>query len=94
MAYFTLKFKKNGVEILAGTELRSVEGESAIMQRGPEELRRQVGTVVIAVGAESNDDLYNELVASGFKVIKIGDCIQARTILEAVQEGFQAGRSL
>jgi pyruvate/2-oxoglutarate dehydrogenase complex dihydrolipoamide dehydrogenase (E3) component len=56
-AYFTLKFKKNGVEILTGAELQSVEGESAIMQRGPEELRRQVGTVVCAVGAQPTDNL-------------------------------------
>ena len=93
-AYFTLKFKKNGVEILTDTELKSVEGESATLRRGHEELRVPAGTVVCAVGAEPNDDLYDELVSSGLKVIKIGDCIQPRTILEAMPEGFQAGRSI
>ena len=112
-AYFTLKFKKNGVEVLTGVELRSVEAEKAILQRGSEELRVQVGTVVCAVGAEPDDELYKELASSGLKVIpltlplfpanggeggvrgkviKIGDCVQPRTILEAVREGFQAGR--
>jgi NADPH-dependent 2,4-dienoyl-CoA reductase/sulfur reductase-like enzyme len=93
-AYFTLKFKKNGVEVLTASELKSVEGEIAILQRGPEELRVRVGTVVYAVGADPNQELYNELVSSGLRVIKIGDCVQPRTILEAVQEGFQAGRSI
>jgi 2,4-dienoyl-CoA reductase-like NADH-dependent reductase (Old Yellow Enzyme family)/thioredoxin reductase len=93
-AYFTLRFKKNGVEVLTGAELRSVEGKWAILQRGPEELRARVGTVVCAVGAEPNDDLMKELVSSGLKVIKVGDCVQPRTILEAVREGFQAGRSV
>jgi 2,4-dienoyl-CoA reductase (NADPH2) len=113
-AYFTLKFKNNGVEVLTGVELKSVEGETAILRRGSEELRIRVGTVVCAVGAEPNDDLEKELVSSGLKVIpltlplspeaeeggvrgkviKVGDCVQPRTILEAVREGFEVGRAV
>jgi pyruvate/2-oxoglutarate dehydrogenase complex dihydrolipoamide dehydrogenase (E3) component len=93
-AYFNLKFKKNGVQVLTSSELKSVAGEIAVLQSGAEELRVRVGTVVYAVGAEPNEELYDELVSSGLKVIKIGDCVQPRTILEAVQEGFQAGRSI
>jgi NADPH-dependent 2,4-dienoyl-CoA reductase/sulfur reductase-like enzyme len=93
-AYFTLRFKKNDVGVLTGTELRSVDGETAILQRGPEELRVRVGTLVCAVGAEPNDGLFDELTSSGFQVVKIGDCVQPRTLLEAVHEGYQAGRSI
>ena len=93
-AYFNLKFKKNGVEIFTGSNLDRVEGNIAVLQRGKEEIRLRVGTVVCAVGADPNDRLYDELVAAGFSVIKIGDCIQPRTILEAIQEGFRAGRSV
>jgi len=108
-AYFTLKFRKNGVEVLTGVELQSVEGKTAILQRGPEEIRVSVGTIVCAVGAQPNDGLHEELVSSGLKVIplspggeggvrgkviKVGDCVQPRTILEAVREGFEAGRSV
>ncbi len=93
-AYFHLKFKKNGVEVFTGSNLDRVEANIAVLQRGKEEIRVQVGTVVCAVGADPNGELYHELVAAGFSVIKIGDCIQPRTLLEAVQEGFQAGRSI
>jgi 2,4-dienoyl-CoA reductase-like NADH-dependent reductase (Old Yellow Enzyme family)/thioredoxin reductase len=93
-AYFTLRFKKNDVGVLTGTELRSVEGETAILQRGPEELRVRVGTLVCAVGAKPNDGLFDELTSSGFQVFKVGDCVQPRTLLEAVYEGYQAGRSV
>jgi 2,4-dienoyl-CoA reductase-like NADH-dependent reductase (Old Yellow Enzyme family)/thioredoxin reductase len=93
-AYFTLKFKKNGVEVLTGAELKRVEGESAILLRGEEELRVPLGTLVYAVGAEANNHLSDELTSSGFKVIKVGDCLQPRSIMEAIQEGFQAGRSV
>jgi len=93
-AYFTLKFKKNKVEVFTGATLLRVEGNTAVLQREKEEIRVEVGTVVSAVGAESNDGLLEELVSAGLSVIKIGDCLQPRTLLEAVQEGFQAGRSI
>jgi 2-enoate reductase len=93
-AYFTFKFKKNGVEVFTGSNLNKVEGNTAFLQRGKEEIRVQVSTVVCAVGADPNDELYDELVSAGLSVIKIGDCVQPRTILEAIQEGFQAGRSI
>jgi hypothetical protein len=71
-----------------------VEGNTAVLQREKDEMRVEVGTVVSAVGAESCDGLLEELVSAGLSVIKIGDCLQPRTLLEAVQEGFQAGRSI
>jgi NADPH-dependent 2,4-dienoyl-CoA reductase/sulfur reductase-like enzyme len=92
-AYFNLKFKKNGVEVFTGSNIDRVEDNFAVLQRGKKEIRVQVGTVVCAVGADPNGELYDELISAGLSVIKIGDCIQPRTLLEAIQEGFQAGRS-
>jgi NADPH-dependent 2,4-dienoyl-CoA reductase/sulfur reductase-like enzyme len=93
-AYFTLKFKKNGVEVFTGSNLDRVENHIAVLQRGKEEIQVPVGTVVCAVGADPNGELYDELLSAGLSVTKIGDCIQPRSILEAVQEGFRAGRSI
>ena len=93
-AYFDMRFKKNEVEVYTNTELQRVEGETAIMRRGNEEIGVPVGTLVFAVGVEPNDGLYDELVSSGIPVVKAGDCGKPRGILEAVQEGFQAGRSV
>jgi 2,4-dienoyl-CoA reductase-like NADH-dependent reductase (Old Yellow Enzyme family)/thioredoxin reductase len=93
-AYFNSKFKKNGVEVFTGSNLDRVENNIAILQRGKEEIQVQVGTVVCAVGADPNDELSHELLSAGFSLIKIGDCDQPRTILEAIQEGFEVGRSV
>ncbi len=93
-AYFNLKFKRNGVEVFTGSDLDRVEKGFAVLQRGKEEIRVRVGTVVYAVGADPNGELYDELVSAGFPVRRIGDCNQPRTLLEAIQEGFQAGRSI
>ncbi len=92
--YFDMRFKKKGIEIYTGTELQRVEGETAIMRRGSEEIGVRVGTLVFAVGAEPNDGFYDELASSGIPVVKAGDCVKPRGILEAVQEGFQAGRTI
>jgi 2,4-dienoyl-CoA reductase-like NADH-dependent reductase (Old Yellow Enzyme family)/thioredoxin reductase len=93
-AYFDMRFQKNGVKVYTGTELRRVGKKTAVMQRGTEEIRIQFETLVFAIGAEPNDGLYDELVSSGTPVVKVGDCVKPRGILEAVQEGFQAGRSV
>jgi 2,4-dienoyl-CoA reductase-like NADH-dependent reductase (Old Yellow Enzyme family)/thioredoxin reductase len=92
--YFNLKFKKNGVEVFTGSNLDRVEDNIAVLKRGNEEIRVQVGTVVFAVGADPNGELYDELISAGFSVIKIGDCVQPRTLLEAIREGFEAGRAI
>jgi pyruvate/2-oxoglutarate dehydrogenase complex dihydrolipoamide dehydrogenase (E3) component len=93
-AYFTLKFKKNGVEVFTGAALQRMEGDTVVLQKEGEEIRLPAGTAVISVGVDPNDGLHEELVSAGLSVIKIGDCVQPRTILEAIHEGFQAGRSI
>ncbi len=93
-AYYTLKFRKKEVEVFTGSKLNEIRGKEAILQRGKEEVRIPAGTVVCAVGADPNDDLYDELISAGFSVKKVGDCLQPRSILEAVREGFEAGTSI
>jgi len=93
-AYFTLRFQKNGVVVYTDAELKRVKGKTAVIQRGHEEIRFPVGMVVLAVGAEPNDGLCDELSSSGLSVVKVGDCVDPRRILDAVCEGFRAGRAL
>jgi 2,4-dienoyl-CoA reductase-like NADH-dependent reductase (Old Yellow Enzyme family)/thioredoxin reductase len=93
-AYFGMRFKQNGVEVHAGTDLLRVEEKTAILKQGEHEKRVKVGTLIFAVGAESRDQLCEELISSGYSIKKVGDCVQPRSILEAVQEGFQAGNKI
>jgi len=66
----------------------------SILRYGDEERKIEIGTVIFAVGAEPNDGLYKKFVSSGLRVVKAGDCIKPRGILEATQEGFQAGKTI
>ncbi|MDP2719159.1 MAG: NAD(P)/FAD-dependent oxidoreductase [Dehalococcoidia bacterium] len=48
-------------------------------------------TVIIATGMRGDNSLAKELEGKVPKVIAVGDCIRARKIMEAVEEGFRAG---
>jgi len=93
-AYFTLRFQKNGVKVHVATELLRVENEIAFLREGKEEMKVPIKAVVFAVGAQPQDPFGDELPSSGMRIIKAGDCLKPKTILESVQEGFQAGRSV
>jgi 2,4-dienoyl-CoA reductase-like NADH-dependent reductase (Old Yellow Enzyme family)/thioredoxin reductase len=93
-AYFTLRFQKNGVKVFTEAELKRIEGKTAVIQQGSEVIRLPVGTVILAVGAEPNDALCDELSSSGLSVEKVGDCVDPRRIIDAMAEGFRAGRTV
>jgi len=93
-AYFTLRFQKKNVKVFTETELKRIEGKTAVIQRGNEAIRLPVETVILAVGAEPNDGLCDELSSSGFSVVKVGDCVEPRRIIDAMAEGFRAGRTI
>jgi len=93
-AYFDLKFRKNDIKIYTSTKLLRVDGKSATLQRGNEEMKIEIGTVIFAVGATPDEGLDSQLLSSIPKVMKVGDCAKPRTILDAVHEGFDAGRSI
>jgi len=93
-AYFAMRFQKNHVKVYTGTELRRMEGKSAILKRGDEDIRVHAETVIFGVGAEPEDGLFDRLKALGLSVVKVGDCMKPRSILEAVKEGYQVGMNV
>jgi 2,4-dienoyl-CoA reductase (NADPH2) len=48
-------------------------------------------TVVVALGYQSNDELYHNIRNSYREVYRIGDCIKPRTAMEAIHEGYEIG---
>ncbi len=92
-AYFNLRFQKHGVKVFTSTELYRVEGKTAVLRHGKDETRIEIGDVIFAVGAlpEEVDKAYASSVPV---VLKVGDCVKPRNILESVREGFDAGRSI
>jgi NADPH-dependent 2,4-dienoyl-CoA reductase/sulfur reductase-like enzyme len=90
-AYFDIRFQMKGVKIHTGATLTRMEGLWAVIHKGLEDIPIEVGTVVFSVGAKPDDLLYEELKSMGIDVIKAGDCVKPRRILDSVEEGFLAG---
>ena len=93
-AYYDMKFSKNEVAVYTSTRIDRIENSAVVMEKDGETITLPIQSVVLAVGAKPVDKLYDELAAAGFSCVKIGDCMSPRRILDAVNEGFQAGCSL
>jgi 2,4-dienoyl-CoA reductase (NADPH2) len=48
-------------------------------------------TVIIAAGYKSNQDPTKKLNGKIDELYRIGDCVEVRTALEAIHEGFEVG---
>ena len=93
-AYFDIRFQTKGVAVHTGASLVRMEGQTAVIRRGDEEIRIEAKTVVFSVGSKPEDSLADQLTAAGIEVIKAGDCVKPRRILDSVREGFLAGISV
>ncbi len=93
-AYFDIRFQNKGVKIYTGATLTGMEDRQAIIHQGLEDIPIEAGTVVFSVGAKPDDLLYEQLISLGIEVIKAGDCVKPRRILDSVEEGFQAGNRI
>ena len=59
-----------------------------------ETLLNNVDTVVIAAGAEVNNNLYHSLKGKVKELYAIGDCVAPRDVEAAIHEGYKIGRVL
>jgi hypothetical protein len=73
---------------LAGTTLRLTE-----LSTGDEVFLDGVDALIAPTHAIPDDGLAGELAALGGRVWSVGDCVAARSALEAVYEGHEAGRA-
>jgi 2,4-dienoyl-CoA reductase-like NADH-dependent reductase (Old Yellow Enzyme family)/thioredoxin reductase len=85
------RIKKAGVRIVpqAVTQEITANGTRVSLQEG--ETIIEADTVVLAGGMKPADELAAELENKGIKFRKIGDCVEARRIREAIDEGLHVG---
>lgn len=48
-------------------------------------------TVILAMGARPDDELMKSLKERGLPVFAVGDCVEPRKAIDAIQEGFSIG---
>lgn len=88
------KLAAAGIERLAPAELKAFDGKAAIIVKDGEESKLPCDAVVLALGfVTARGGLADELRGiEGVKVQVIGDAAAPRKVLDAVWEGFHAGR--
>jgi NADH dehydrogenase FAD-containing subunit len=93
--YFLKGLKEARVRMLTNSKIEAVteKGVEVVNKEWQRELI-PVDTVVLALGAVSQNALLEDLKDVDVETYAIGDCVEPRTIYEAVHEGAQVARWL
>jgi len=90
----TMRIARWGIKQYTSSKvIRIIDDGVEIEREGNNEIIK-ADTVVIAAGLEPNNELLNTLKEKLPKVHAIGDCSQARRMLEAIHEGYAIGQKL
>ncbi|MEM2046349.1 MAG: FAD-dependent oxidoreductase, partial [Candidatus Jordarchaeales archaeon] len=76
-----------GVRIVTNARVDEITDEGVIVNNGEQFF--EADTVVIAVGAEPNNELIKQLEGKVAEVYAVGDCINPRKALEAIREATE-----
>jgi len=93
--YFLKELEEADVRMLTDSMIEAVteKGVEVIDKEWKRELV-PADTVVLALGAESDNALMEDLEGVDVQTYAVGDCVEPRTIYEAVHEGAQVARWL
>jgi len=83
-----------GVRLKTGTRLVEITADEVVVETAVGREALPADTVILAVGARSENRLASELAESGTRVITIGDAREPRKLQDAVREGFEAALAL
>ena len=89
------KLKENNARIITESKLLKVEDNGVvIIDKNKNETFIKTQRVVIAVGCQSDNRLYDQIKSFGYEIHRIGDCLEARSAKEAIYEGMVLGCSI
>ena len=81
--------------ILTGIQYREITTDGVvIIDKDGREQTIEADTIVIAAGARPNNQLLTLLKERVAEVYTVGDCVEPRSIMESMREGYRAGLSL
>lgn len=86
---------ENGVKIITNVKLKEIRDENiVIIDKNWVERSIETETLVIALGSIPNRILIDELKGKNMKFYAIGDCVEPRKSINAIDEGFRIGREI
>jgi len=94
-AFFLSRLLDKGVTLLREVRYDSISPSGVnITTRDGEERLIEADTVVLAAGSVPDNELYEVLKNKIPEVYCIGDCLEPRTIRDAISEGFRTGQKI
>jgi len=86
--------RRLGIKVMDQHTVKEVNEEGVLVEKDGEETLLPADTVALAIGAESNNPLEEQLKDKVKELHVIGDAYRSRKITEAIKEGFDLGREL
>ena len=84
-----------GVTMLTGVSYEEITPEGLVItSKDGKKQALPADTIVLAAGAKPNTDLLSIVKGKVPEVYQVGDCLKPRSLLEAIAEGFNIGRTL
>jgi 2,4-dienoyl-CoA reductase-like NADH-dependent reductase (Old Yellow Enzyme family)/NADPH-dependent 2,4-dienoyl-CoA reductase/sulfur reductase-like enzyme len=89
------RLKYKGATILTGVDYQEITNTGIVIKTATGEKKViEADTIVLAAGSLPDNKLETALKGRVDQVLAIGDCVEPRTIMEAVQEGYMAGLAI
>jgi pyruvate/2-oxoglutarate dehydrogenase complex dihydrolipoamide dehydrogenase (E3) component len=86
------RLKYKGASILTGVDYQEITDAGVVISTATGEKKViEADTVVLAAGSTPNNELAAALKGKVDRVVSIGDCVEPRSMMEAIEEGFRAG---
>ena len=91
---FWLRLKKDGVKFAPNTTVTGITDKGVTIRTKDEAGFIPGNTVVLAAGFKADSRKTEMFQAANCEILAVGDCVKARMIKDAVEEGFAAGKSI
>jgi 2,4-dienoyl-CoA reductase-like NADH-dependent reductase (Old Yellow Enzyme family)/thioredoxin reductase len=86
------RLKYKGASILTGVEYEEITDVGVVIRTSTGQKKViEADTVVLAAGSTPNTELAAALKGKAAQVFSVGDCVEPRSIMEALEEGYRAG---
>jgi len=90
----TMRIARWGIKQYTSSKVIRILNDGVEIEREGNSEIVNADTVVMAAGMDPVNSLFNELTEKTSNVHTIGDCSQARRMLNAIHEGYEIGRRL
>ncbi|MDP2727740.1 MAG: FAD-dependent oxidoreductase [Dehalococcoidia bacterium] len=93
-AFLTKQLSQKGVEILTETKVLQITRAGAVCQKGEHIFSVEADTIVLALGSQPDNRLWQALSGTGRAIFRVGDCVQVRKAVDALREAYEVAMAI